>query len=219
MLRRIAISAQPLPLSLRFTNVRTYLIIAAFVALSVLTPWAFHQFHMAGATYLPMHFFIFSAALAAGWQAGAIVGLLTPFASYAVSGMPALTILPQVAIEVTAYGLIAGLLRGEIQPQRGMVAPGGNGRRAHRPAGRRVHRPGCLGQRLQPARALSHTAERRLEHNSAVVARHACPGSPDTDSLLGIRAPFPQNAGGLEYGRRPFPGIPRKRGHAAGVPR
>jgi thiamine transporter ThiT len=111
MLRRLAVSARPLPLSLRFTNVRTYFIIAAFVVLSVLTPWAFHQFQLAGATYLPMHFFVFIAALAAGWQAGVIVGLLTPFASYVVSGMPALTILPQIAVEVTAYGLIAGLLR------------------------------------------------------------------------------------------------------------
>ena len=111
MLRRIAVNAQPMPLSLRLTNVRTYGIIAVFVVLSVLTPWAFHQFHLAGATYLPMHFFIFIAAMAGGWQAGAIVGLLTPFASYAVSGMPALTVLPQIAVEVTAYGLIAGLLR------------------------------------------------------------------------------------------------------------
>jgi hypothetical protein len=39
------------------------------------------------------------------------VGLLTPFASYFVSGMPPMTILPQVAVEVTVYGLIAGLLR------------------------------------------------------------------------------------------------------------
>jgi len=111
MLRRFAITARPLPLSLRLADVRTYLIIAAFVVLSVFIPWAFHRFPAAGPTYLPMHFFIFAAALAAGWQAGAIVGLLTPFASYAVSGMPPLTILPQVAVEVTAYGLIAGLLR------------------------------------------------------------------------------------------------------------
>jgi LytS/YehU family sensor histidine kinase len=111
MLKRLAVSTRTLPLSLRFTDVRTYLIIAVFVVLSVLTPWAFHQFQLAGATYLPMHFFVFVAALAGGWQAGAIVGLLTPFASYAVSGMPALTVLPQIAVEVTAYGLIAGLLR------------------------------------------------------------------------------------------------------------
>jgi thiamine transporter ThiT len=111
MLKRLAVSARPVPLSLRFTNIRTYLIIAAFVVLSVLTPWLFHRFPAAGPTYLPMHFFVFAAALAAGWQAGAIVGLLTPFASYAVSGMPALTVLPQIAVEITAYGLIAGLLR------------------------------------------------------------------------------------------------------------
>ena len=111
MLRRIAIDTRSIPLSLRLTNIRTYGIIAAFTVLSVLTPWVFHQFHLAGATYLPMHFFIFAAALTCGWQAGAIVGLLTPFASYFVSGMPAMTVLPQVALEVTVYGLIAGLLR------------------------------------------------------------------------------------------------------------
>jgi niacin transporter len=111
MLKRLALTNQSLPLSLRLTNVKTYGIIIAFVVLSVLTPLAFHQFQFAGATFLPMHFFIFVAALTCGWQAGAIVGLLTPFASYLVSGMPALTVLPQVAVEVTVYGLLAGLLR------------------------------------------------------------------------------------------------------------
>lgn len=111
MFKRIAVATQPLPLSLKLTNIKTYGIIAAFVALSVLTPWAVHQIPNAGATYLPMYFFIFIAALAGGWQMGAIVGLLTPFASYLVSGMPVLTVLPQIAVEVTVYGLIAGLLR------------------------------------------------------------------------------------------------------------
>ncbi|OGO07198.1 MAG: hypothetical protein A2Y92_05080, partial [Chloroflexi bacterium RBG_13_57_8] len=111
MLRRIAISEQSIPFTLKLTDTRAYATIAVFTALSVLAPWGFHQCHIAGATFLPMHFFVFVAALAGGWQAGAIVGLLTPFASYATSGMPALTVLPQVAIEVTAYGLIAGLLR------------------------------------------------------------------------------------------------------------
>ncbi len=111
MLRRIAIDARPLPLPLRLTDIRTYLIIAAFVVLSVLTPWAFHQYPTAGPTFLPMHLFIFVGALAGGWQTGAIVGLMTPLASFAVSGLPPTTVLPQVAVEVTAYGLIAGLLR------------------------------------------------------------------------------------------------------------
>ncbi len=111
MLKKFAITAQPMPLSLKLTNIKTYGIITAFVVLSVFTPWAVHQIPNAGATYLPMQFFIFVAALAGGWQMGAIVGLLTPFASYLVSGMPVMTVLPQIAVEVTVYGLLAGLLR------------------------------------------------------------------------------------------------------------
>jgi niacin transporter len=111
MFKRIAVATQPIPLFLKLTNIKTYGIIAAFVVLSVVTPWAMHQIPNAGATYLPIQFFIFIAALAGGWQMGAIVGLLTPFASYLISGMPALTVLPQIAVEVTVYGLLAGLLR------------------------------------------------------------------------------------------------------------
>lgn len=111
MLKRIALNAQPLPLTLKLTDVRAYGIIAMFTALSVLTPWVFHQFQLAGPTYLPMHIFVLVAALVGGWQTGLLVGLLTPLGAYAISGLPPLAILPQVAIEVTAYGLIAGLLR------------------------------------------------------------------------------------------------------------
>ncbi|OGO44223.1 MAG: hypothetical protein A2Z05_04260 [Chloroflexi bacterium RBG_16_60_22] len=111
MMRRIAITARPLPLTFKLTDVRAYIVIAAFTALSVLTPWVFHQFRLAGPTFVPMHIFVLVAALAAGWPAGLLVGVLTPLASYAVSGLPPAAILPQVIAEVTAYGLIAGLLR------------------------------------------------------------------------------------------------------------
>ena len=111
MIRRIAITAEPLPLVLKYTDIRSYALIALFVLLNVAAPWAFHQFHLAGATYLPMHIFVLVAGLAFGWQAGLIVGLLTPLASYAVSGMPVLRILPQLLVELSAYGLLAGILR------------------------------------------------------------------------------------------------------------
>ena len=112
MINRIAISKpQPFPLLLKYNNVRSYVLTAAFVSLAVLVPWVFHQFHLAGPTFLPMHIFVLMAGLLFGWRAGLAVGLLTPLASYAVSGMPVLTILPQVLIELSAYGLIAGILR------------------------------------------------------------------------------------------------------------
>lgn len=96
---------------LKYTDVRSYVLTLVFVSLSVLTPWAFHQFHLAGPTFLPMHIFVLTAGLVFGWRAGLIVGLFTPLASYVVSGMPGVVVLPQIIIELLVYGMVAGLLR------------------------------------------------------------------------------------------------------------
>jgi len=112
MLNRIAISkAQLFPIVLKYTDIRSYVVTVVFVLLSVAVPWVFHQFHLAGPTFLPMHIFVLVAGLICGWRAGLVVGLFTPLASYAVSGMPVLQILPQITVELLAYGLIAGVLR------------------------------------------------------------------------------------------------------------
>ena len=112
MINRVAISKrQPFPIVLRYSDIRSYFFTSIFVLLSVLVPWAFHQFHLAGATFLPMHIFVLVAGLLFGWRAGLIVGLLTPLASNIISGMPVLQILPQIIVELSTYGLVAGLLR------------------------------------------------------------------------------------------------------------
>ena len=112
MINRIAISkAQPFPVVLKYNDIRSYALTAGFVLAAVLVPWIFHQFHLAGPTFLPMHIFVLIGGLVFGWRAGLIIGLLTPLASYAVSGMPVLRILPQIVVELSAYGLIAGILR------------------------------------------------------------------------------------------------------------
>lgn len=116
MISRMAIAKpQPLPIVLRYIDIRSYLFTFVFVLLAVLVPWVCHQFHLAGATYLPMHVFILLAGLLFGWRAGLIVGLLTPLASYAVSGMPVLRILPQIVVELSAYGLVAGILHEKLK--------------------------------------------------------------------------------------------------------
>lgn len=112
MISSIAVARALLPeMVLRYTDVRSYVLTLVFVSLSVLTPWAFHQFHLAGPTFLPMHIFVLTAGLVFGWRAGLIVGLLTPLASYVVSGMPGVAVLPQIIIELSVYGMVAGLLR------------------------------------------------------------------------------------------------------------
>lgn len=112
MINRIATSKpQTLPLILRYTDVRSYIFTAAFIMLAVAVPWLFHQFHLAGPTFLPMHIFVLIAGLMFGWRAGLIVGLLTPLVSHFTSGMPLLSVLPQITIELSTYGLISGILR------------------------------------------------------------------------------------------------------------
>jgi len=112
MINRIAFSKpQTFLMKLKYNNIRSYVLTALFVTLAVFVPWIFHQFHLAGATFLPMHIFVLIAGLLFGWRAGLITGLLTPLVSHFISGMPVLNVLPQIMIELSAYGLIAGILR------------------------------------------------------------------------------------------------------------
>ncbi|MBA7657716.1 hypothetical protein ES703_65657 [subsurface metagenome] len=112
MINRLAISKTlPFPIVLKYTDVHSYVFTAVFISLAVATPWVFHQFYLAGPTFLPMHIFVLVAGLLFGWRAGLTVGLFTPLASYAVSGMPGLMVLPQIIVEISAYGLAAGVLR------------------------------------------------------------------------------------------------------------
>ncbi|MFC2066089.1 ECF transporter S component [Chloroflexota bacterium] len=112
MISRIAISRpQPFPMILKYNDIRSYIFTGVFALLSVAAPWVLHQFHLSGPTFLPMHIFVLLAGLLFGWRAGLAVGFLTPLAGYIVSGMPALTILPQIVIELSVYGLVSGILR------------------------------------------------------------------------------------------------------------
>jgi riboflavin transporter FmnP len=79
--------------------------------MDVAVPWWTHQFGVAGAALLPMQFFVLLAGLMFGWRAGLFIGLISPVASYLLSGMPLMALLPQITIESLTYGFTAGLLR------------------------------------------------------------------------------------------------------------
>ena len=111
IVRNATLKTPPVPFLLKFANIRSYLFTTSFVMMSIMLPFIFHQFHLAGPTYLPMHIFVLLAGLLFGWRAGLIVGVFSPLASHAISGMPVLTILPQIVVELSVYGIAAGLLR------------------------------------------------------------------------------------------------------------
>lgn len=101
-------------LSLSIKAAATVLAIVAAVAL----PQLFHvigavsgQGTMLGVVFLPMHLPIIFVGLIAGPAAGAIAGAAAPLASFLLSGMPMLAMLPLMMVELFAYGLVAGLLR------------------------------------------------------------------------------------------------------------
>lgn len=98
-------------------KVQTLAAIAAMAG-AVAVPQVFHVLGAVsglgsglGETFLPMHLPIFLAGLLAGPYAGAAAGLLGPLASFALSGMPGIGMLPFMMIELCAYGLFAGWLR------------------------------------------------------------------------------------------------------------
>lgn len=64
-----------------------------------------------GAAFLPMHLPIILVGLLAGPFAGALAGAVSPLISFALSGMPLVSLLPFMAVELAAYGAVAGALR------------------------------------------------------------------------------------------------------------
>jgi len=96
---------------IKLSTLKLFMVIAVFTALSLALPWFCHQFNLAGPTFLPMHFFVLVAGLLFGWRVGLATGFLTPLVSFATSGMPLVSLLPTITLEVMAYGFFAGYLR------------------------------------------------------------------------------------------------------------
>lgn len=96
---------------------QTFATLAA-IAGAVVVPQLFHAFGAVtgmgtapGETFLPMHLPILLVGLLAGPYAGAAAGLFGPLASFALSGMPGIAMLPFMMLELCVYGLSAGMLR------------------------------------------------------------------------------------------------------------
>jgi hypothetical protein len=83
----------------RHFPVRTLTTTGLLLAVGVLLPLAFHAAfgQVAGRTLLPLHYAVL------------FLGIATPLLSTVMTGMPAVTILPPMIVELAVYGLVAGL--------------------------------------------------------------------------------------------------------------
>ena len=64
-----------------------------------------------GQALLPMYLPVILLGFCAGPVAGAAAGLISPILSFAVSGMPAVALLPFMTAELFCFGLFAGLIK------------------------------------------------------------------------------------------------------------
>ena len=92
------------------SNVRKMVYTAVCAALCLVLPMAFHAIPNAGQVILPMHIPVLLCGLICGWPYGAVCGLIGPFISSVITGMPPAAMLPSMMVECAVYGFSSGLL-------------------------------------------------------------------------------------------------------------
>ena len=97
------------------SNVKKLIVTAVCIALCVVLPMAFHAIPNAGSIFLPMHIPVLLCGLICGWPFGLAAGLAGPFLSSLITGMPPMAYLPSMLIELSIYGIVAGLLASRIR--------------------------------------------------------------------------------------------------------
>lgn len=97
---------------------RKALLTALMVSVAVILPQICHLLggqlgygSRLGEMLLPMHLPVMLAGMLWGPWAGLFCGLVSPVASFALTGMPGVALLPFMTVELAVYGLSAGLLR------------------------------------------------------------------------------------------------------------
>ena len=84
---------------------------AIFIAIGIVLPFFTGQLQQIGNMLLPMHLPVLLCGLICGWQYGAAVGFILPPLRYLMFAAPPIfPIGAAMAVELAAYGLIAGFL-------------------------------------------------------------------------------------------------------------
>ena len=91
--------------SLDYSNARTYLMAALFIAGNMALPQLFHLIPQGGITWLPIYFFTLIGAYKFGWKVGLLTAILSPIINSLLFGMP----LPAVLPAILRYHMVAHL--------------------------------------------------------------------------------------------------------------
>lgn len=94
----------------RTAVIRKSVITAFCIALCVVLPMAFHMVQNAGKIFCPMHIPVLLCGLICGWPYGVLCGLVGPLLSTLITGMPVMSLLPPMMLELAVYGAVTGIL-------------------------------------------------------------------------------------------------------------
>ena len=94
--------------SLDYSNVKTYLIAALFIAGNMALPQLFHLIPQGGITWLPIYFFTLIGAYKFGWKVGLLTAVLSPIANSLLFGMPHPAVLPAILLKSVLLAIAAG---------------------------------------------------------------------------------------------------------------
>ena len=94
--------------SLEYSEAKTYLAAALFLAGNIVLPRLFHTIRLGGPTWLPIYFFTLVGAYKYGWRAGLLTALASPVANALLFGMPAAAALPAIVLKSVLLAGAAG---------------------------------------------------------------------------------------------------------------
>ena len=95
---------------MQLSSVKKLSFTAVCAALCLVLPMAFHSIPNAGTVFLPMHIPVLLCGLICGWPFGLVCGIIGPFLSSIITGMPPAAMLPSMMVECAAYGCVTGLM-------------------------------------------------------------------------------------------------------------
>ena len=85
-----------------FSNARTYLAAALFIAGNIVVPQLCHLVPQGGLIFLPIYFFTLVGAFKCGWKVGLLTAVLSPVVNCLLFGMPPVASLPAILIKSLA---------------------------------------------------------------------------------------------------------------------
>ena len=100
---------------LGLSELKTYLLAAAFVIGNIALPQLCHLIPQGGLIFLPIYFFTLVAAYKYGFTVGLLTAVLSPLVNHLLFGMPPSAMLPIILIKSTLLALAAAYIAKKTQ--------------------------------------------------------------------------------------------------------